>query len=76
MKTGSTKRKQLEDQLVKMQAKLEQAMKEQGEACGESCDWHDNNAYDLAVGLTDTYQSMVDSLKNQLKDLAKSERTK
>jgi len=63
------KRKKLEEQLAKAKAKLEQAMKEQGEACGSSCDWHDNNAYDLAVSLTDTYSAMVESLKKELREL-------
>lgn len=65
------KRKMLEEQLAKAQAKLEQAMKEQGEACGDSCDWHDNNAYDLAVSLTNTYSEIVEDLKKQLRDLKK-----
>ncbi len=64
-----TKKRELEEQLKRAQTKLEQAMKEQGEACGENCDWHDNNAYDLAVSLTETYQSLVDSIKKQIKDL-------
>lgn len=67
MQSVSTKRKQLEDQLEKAQAKLEQAMKEQGEACGDGCDWHDNSAYDLAVSLTETYQAMVDSIKKEMR---------
>ncbi len=63
------KRKKLEEQLTKAKSKLEQAMKEQGEACGDSCDWHDNNAYDLAVSLTDTYSAMVEGLKKEIKAL-------
>ena len=59
----------MEEQLKRAQLKLDQAMKEQGEACGENCDWHDNNAYDLAVSLTETYQALVDSLKKQIKEL-------
>jgi len=64
-----TKKEQLEEQLKKAQTKLEQAMKEQGEACGENCDWHDNNAYDLAISLTETYQALVDSIEKQIRDL-------
>ncbi|HCQ31400.1 TPA: hypothetical protein DIU27_03410 [Candidatus Collierbacteria bacterium] len=64
-----TKREQLEEQLKRAQARLDQAMKEQGEACGENCDWHDNNAYDLATSLTDTYQALVDSIEKQIKEL-------
>ena len=64
-----TKKEQLEEQLKKAQTKLEQAMKEQGEACGENCDWHDNKAYDLAISLTETYQALVDSIEKQIRDL-------
>lgn len=61
----------LEEQLAKAKAKLNQAMLEQGEACGDSCDWHDNNAYDLAVSLSDSYQALVDSLEKQIKEVKK-----
>ena len=41
-------------------------MEEQGEACGDACDWHDNNAYDLAMSLANTYQALVDDLKKEI----------
>ena len=56
----------LKAQLVVAEAKLSKAMEEQGEACGDACDWHDNNAYDLAMSLANTYQALVDDLKREI----------
>jgi len=56
----------LKAQLVVAEAKLSKVMEEQGEACGDACDWHDNNAYDLAMSLANTYQALVDDLKREI----------
>lgn len=69
--TKTEKLEQLKEKLKVAEQKLEKAMKEQGEACGDACDWHDNNAYDLARSLTDTYQIMVDEIKKEIKFLSK-----
>lgn len=63
---------QLKEKLAIAEAKLVKVMREQGEACGDACDWHDNNAYDLAMSLTNTYQVFVDDLKKEIWDLQKS----
>jgi hypothetical protein len=70
--TNEEKLTQLKERLIVAEAKLTKAMKEQGEACGDSCDWHDNNAYDLAVSLTNTYQVFVDEIKKEIRDLQRS----
>ena len=62
-------KKELQDKLAVAEERLRKAMLEQGEACGDACDWHDNNAYDLATSLTNTYQEIVNDLKSQLKKM-------
>ncbi|KKT49191.1 MAG: hypothetical protein UW41_C0010G0030 [Candidatus Collierbacteria bacterium GW2011_GWC2_44_18] len=70
--TQSEKLEQLQAKLKVAEEKLAKAMKEQGEACGDACDWHDNNVYDLATSPTNTYQVFVDDLMREIRDLQKS----
>ncbi len=62
----------LKSNLKDLEVKLKNTLLEQGEACGSGCDWHDNNAYDLATSLAQTYQSMISEIKKEIKEIQNS----